>query len=171
MRIAAFDLGANMSVAHNLYGSDDPRVSHQLFKGTRVQRAGATWLWLHELFDGFTRIGGLDAVVIERPFARGMDATRSLWGIAGLIEAAANVAGYPVFDYSPGEIKKWATGSGNAEKDAMILAAFTMGYQGENEHEADAFCLLRFAETQIAPAKPARPVGRPRVRPLKEKSQ
>ena len=31
----------------------------------------------------------------------------------------------------------------------MLAAAKRLGYTGENEHEADAFCLLRFAEATL----------------------
>lgn len=160
MKIVAFDLGSNMAVAHNLL-DDGERVEVRTFKGKRVQRAGQTWLWLHEVFNGIREIGGCDVVVYERPFVRGQDATRSLWGIAGMIEGRAAVDGYPVVDYSPGEIKMHTTGHGNADKDAMIAAAQLTGYAGDNEHEADAWCLLRFAELHYKPPQP-RPVGRPK---------
>ncbi len=159
-RIIAFDLGSNMAAAHNLY-DDGERVVHAEFKGKRVQRAAQTWLWLHEVFEGVREAGGCDVVVYERPFVRGQDATRSLWGIAGLIEARAGVDGYPVVDYTPGEIKKWATGHGNADKAPMTAAAQLTGYQGDNEHEADAWVLLRYAEAHYEPPKP-RPIGRPK---------
>lgn len=171
LRLVTFDLGSHMAVAHNLYGPDDPRVSSAHFKGTRIQRAAATWLWLHELFEGIKRLGGCDAVVYERPFAKGQDATRSLWGLAGLIEARAGVDGYRVEDYTPSTIKLWTTGHGNADKNAMTLAAYTFGYTGDDEHEADAFCLLKYAEVNVLPPPPKRAAGRPRVRPIKEKKQ
>lgn len=166
MRIVAFDLGSNMAVAHNLFGHIDIRTEHMLAKGRRVERAAATWLWLHEVFEGVKAAGGCDVVVYERPFVRGQDATRSLWGIAGLIEARAGVDGYPVVDYSPSEIKLYTTGHGNADKDQMTFAAQLTGYKGDNEHEADAWCLLRFAEINYKP-----PVKRPPGRPRKEKSK
>lgn len=168
LRLVTFDLGSNMAVAHNLLG--DPRVEHKEFKGRRVPRQAATWLWLHDIFEGIKELGGCDAVVYERPFARGQDATRSLWGIAGLIEARAGVDGYRVEDYPPSSIKLWATGHGNADKSAMTMAAYTLGYKGDNEHEADAYALLRFAEMNVLAPPPKRAAGRPRVRPLKEKS-
>lgn len=86
-----------------------------------------------------------DAVVYERPFARGQAATRLLWGMAGIIEALAHDYGAAVLDPTPSEIKKWAATCGGADKDAMILAANFLGYDGDNEHEADAWCLLHYA--------------------------
>ncbi len=145
MKIIAFDLGSNMAAAYRDW-SGAIVTEYQHMRGTRIERARATRLWL-DLVLGLERF---DAIVYERPFARGQDATRSLWGIAGLIEAASAV---PVLDYSPSEIKKWATGKGSAEKEDMIRFAQAAGYEGENEHEADAYNLLRFAEATFTITK------------------
>lgn len=150
MRIATFDLGSNIAVAHNLKGTDDVRVASQHFPGDRPARLAATQAWLQEFFD---QAGPMDAVMYERPFARGMHATRSLWGVAGLIEAAAAARDIPVLDVTPGEIKKFAAGKGDASKDDMILMASLTGYLGDNEHEADAWCLLRYAEADLKPQR------------------
>jgi Holliday junction resolvasome RuvABC endonuclease subunit len=91
----------------------------------------------------------LDAVVYETPFCRGRDATRSSWGSAGVIEAAASLAGLPVVDVAVSTIKKFATGFGNAPKTSMMVAAHSLGYRGINEHEADAWCLMRYAEKNL----------------------
>lgn len=151
MKIAAFDLGSNMAVAYRDW-SGEIVTEFKHFKGTRVERARATLIWLQEIFEG----SDFDAFVYERPFVRGQDATRSLWGIAGLIEAVSRC---PALDYSPGEIKKWATGKGNAGKGGegqpagMIEFAREAGYVGDNEHEADAYNLLRFAEATFTITK------------------
>lgn len=161
LKVAAFDLGSHMAVAHNLYGTGDVRVNHTEFKGTRVTRAAATKQWLHDLFDGMARIGPPDFVMYERPFGRGQDATRSLWGLAGLIEAEAGSRNIPVLDQDPSSIKKWTSGNGGAEKHDMLLFAAMTGYAGDNDHEADAYCLLRYAEANVAFER-KRPPGKPR---------
>lgn len=150
MRVIAFDIGANLAVAHNLGAI--PHVQHETFDGIRAHRAGATLLFLHRLFREIKAnkaFGKPDAVVYEQPFARGEAATRSLWGIAGLIEATATNAGFGVVSVTPTEIKKFACGKGKAEKDEMISAAHMLGYEGANEHEADAWCLLHYAEVNL----------------------
>lgn len=156
MKIAAFDLGSHVACAHNMTGAGNERVTHWDAKGDRVERAGQILGWLKEAFQQFEDHGGLDVVVYERPFARGQAATRSLWGVAGILEALAGAYGWPCIDYTPGEIKKHAIGKGDAEKDEMILAASLTGYMGDNEHEADAWCLMRFAEDNIKPGKSAK---------------
>lgn len=156
MKIAAFDLGSHVACAHNLYGAGDERVSHYSAKGDRVDRAGQILGWLKIAFEQMEENGGVDVIVYERPFARGQHATRSLWGVAGILEALAGAYGIPCIDYTPTEIKKHATGNGSADKDDMILAAACTGYMGDNEHEADAWCALRFAEDNIKPGKGAK---------------
>lgn len=146
LRLIAFDLGKNMAWAHR--GLDGQVLSnHEVFKGDRCTRAGATYVWLRDLLELFK--DDLDCVVYERPFARGYDATRSLWGLAGLIEGLSNAAGLPSLDITPSEIKQWATGSGAVKKDPMLDAARRLGYTKDNEHEADAYCLLCFQEATL----------------------
>jgi Holliday junction resolvasome RuvABC endonuclease subunit len=150
MKIIAFDLGRNFAYAHNQ--TNMPQTKHLILKGeTRAHRLGYLNQFLTKLFYDYRRrtMPGFDIAVYETPFARGRDATRSLWGIAGIIEACATNAGLPVVDVAVPTIKKFATGYGKASKDQMIIAAQGMGYIGRNEHEADAVCLLRYAEANL----------------------
>lgn len=158
LKLIALDLGSNMALAHN--GFDDVVVTdgHQ-FIGSRAERATLTLAWLDKRFGEIKKAcPGILSVVYERPFARGFDATRCGWGIAGLIEALAGKHEMAVVDQTPQAIKKFATGRGasgkkgtrgNAKKQqadsAMLAAANRMGYLGCDEHEADAYCLLMFA--------------------------
>jgi hypothetical protein len=153
MKIIALDLGSNMALAHN--GMDVPIVDSKEFKGPRSYRAGQILGWLDVRFIQIRAVCPIGLVVYERPFARGMDATRCGWGIAGIIEALAWKQGWAVTDTDPQTIKKFATGHARAEKEQMIEAARRMGYTGHNEHEADCFCLLKYAEANatILPAK------------------
>lgn len=145
MNILTFDLGSHMAVADNLWGF--PQVNSWQFKGNRVDRAQQTLALLLELRHASGAI--IDTVVYERPFARGMHATRSLWGIAGMIEGVfGSVAA--VNDVTPAQIKEWATGSGKASKEDMIARAQALGYTGADEHEADAWLLLLYAEANLS---------------------
>jgi Holliday junction resolvasome RuvABC endonuclease subunit len=143
MNIIAFDLGRNFAWARN---TDPLRVGNFTMDGPRAHRQGRLLEYLDALFE---RAVALQAVVYETPFARGRDATRSLWGIAGIIEACATNAGLPVVDVAVPTIKKFATGNGFAPKTEMIIAAKKFGYKGNSEHEADAVCLLKYAEANL----------------------
>jgi Holliday junction resolvasome RuvABC endonuclease subunit len=147
MNIIAFDLGANLGWARN---GEPSHAGHILLTGPRAHRQGQLLDYLANLF---SHAFLLELVVYETPFARGRDATRSSWGSAGVIEAAASLAGLPVLDVAVATIKKFATGDGRASKDEMILAAYGLGYDGSNEHEADAWCLLKYAEQNAEKVK------------------
>lgn len=157
MKIAAFDLGTTWAVASNASGADiathfdlNPDRTKPKLKRQRPEVLGLFTAILAEVFEDADSVGFLpDTLVYERPFARGQGATRLLWGMAGILEAAAHTAGIAILDITPSEIKKWATSSGSADKDKMLVAARRLGYTGDNEHEADAYCLLKFAEATL----------------------
>ncbi len=132
-----------IGVAENLTNPNGHAFSWQL-QGTRHCRLAQFQLLLESFFGELPQ--QFDAVFYERPFARGQHATRALWGYAGVLEAMATCFQIAIIEATPKEIKKFATGNGKAEKPDMILAAQVMGYDGDNEHEADAFCGLRYAE-------------------------
>jgi len=137
MKVVAFDLGSTMGWAANFKPAG---MGHRTFTGSRVERLSAIQQWLA----GF-QWDRADVIIYETPLVRGQGATRILWGIAGLLEAAATRSNLPILDVAVPTIKKFATGSGNAPKAGMIAAAKKYGYAGENEHEADAVCLLHYA--------------------------
>ena len=155
MKIIAFDLGSTWACAHNL-GSliVGPPAEHYDLNPQRGKKGALARPAILGQFAQILAQGGpwddVDLVIHSQPFARGQAATRLLWGMAGVLEAAAHNHGAVVLDVTDSTIKKFATGSGKADKDAMIAAAQFMGYTGDNEHEADAFCLLHYA---IANAK------------------
>lgn len=155
IRIIAFDLGSTMAWAHNgsgcpivdgsgLWSSLDARVGHAVFTGDRVTRIAAIAKWLKS-FPWST----FDVVVYETPIARGRDATRCLWGIAGVLEAVVTNAGLPILDVAIPTIKKFATGSGSAAKVDMMRAAQRFATKPANDHEGDAICLLHYAIANI----------------------
>lgn len=147
IRPIAFDLGKNFGFAFRLgplAAGSLIHAGHFEFEGARAARQGELLTYLTNLLEEAK--ANLDIVVYETPFARGRDATRCGWGQAGIIEAVATSAGLPVLDVAVSTIKKFATADGHAPKTAMIDAARKMGYTGKNEHEADAVCLLRYAE-------------------------
>ncbi len=153
MKILALDLGATTgwAVVH------DGKVLNQgetHFPGTRAERLWKFQDWYHRLLHEFTP----DVVIFERPFCRGLHATRSLWGMAGVAEAETHGQGVTSLDIVPSTLKKWATGSGKASKGDMIVAAtklLTGSYINVDlrEHEADAIILGLYAAENIKPGE------------------
>lgn len=151
-----------MAFAHN--GCGDVIVAERFSAtGDRVNRAAETLHWLEarnkEIRDAGIRF---DVCHYERPFSRGFDATRCGWGLAGLIEAVFG-RNMVVLDSTPQAIKSFALGKApnrgkkklssadrtrinKEEKLQMIAAAQALGYYGDNEHEADAYLGLKYAE-------------------------
>lgn len=173
MKIIHFDIGANMAFAHN--GCGDVVVT-ELFKieGPRQGRAAGTLLWLARRVSDFRKAGiKFDLCHYERPFSRGFDATRCTWGLAGLIEGVFG-NDCAMIDSTPQSIKSFALAkisrvpsrskykmksadrlaAAKQEKLWMIEAAQTMGYEGDNEHEADAFLGFKYAEEYAAHGEP-----------------
>lgn len=141
MKILALDLGSNVGLfdgtwprVWTLAGSRHEKLGQ--FHAKALQKASGFWacnIWLY-----------------ERPFTRGLAATRLLWGMAGIIDALSIKMGATVLDIPPTAIKKWATGSGKATKEQMIQqAAVLSGLTVTNEHVADAICLHAYALANI----------------------
>lgn len=162
MKIAAFDLGRNLGWATNLRRRR--RWGHFLFSEIRAHRLGEFARLLSgelleivggDLCEAFPHnlLASVDVVVFETPFTRGRAATRSLWGMAGVLEACASTVSKPVVDVSVATIKKFAAGNGHAPKNEMIFAARKLGYRGGNDNEADAYCLLKYAEANLERVK------------------
>lgn len=145
MKILALDLGASMGVAHN-NARTLTAFSLKLRGQNREQRLAA----LAEYLDLFLKTPAkFETVIYERPFCRGLHATRSLWGYAGVIEAVATKHGCAVLDVPPTKVKWHATGSGKAKKADMIAWAKKTHNMDLDEHAADALAALDYAINNV----------------------
>lgn len=176
MNILHFDLGTNMALAHNACG-DVIVTEHFVASGPRAERAAQTLRWMAKRASEMKKAGlVINLTHYERPFSRGFDATRCTWGLAGIIEGV--FGGHcAIIDSTPQSIKSFALAkigrvpsrsktkmkskareaAAAQEKLWMIEAAQFMGYQGTNEHEADAFCGLKYAEYYAVHGEPPKP--------------
>lgn len=176
MKIIHFDIGSNMAFAHN--GCGDVIVTeHFVATGARQERAAQTLRWLARRAKEMKEAGVVfNLCHYERPFSRGFDATRCGWGLAGMIEAVFG-GNCVVLDSTPQSIKSFALdkigrvpsrsktkmkacdreAAARQEKLWMIEAAQVMGYEGENEHEADSYCGLKYAEYYAAHGEKPKP--------------
>jgi len=119
----------------------------ELIGENRAQKLQHFMSWLDMyLTDNAERI---EFVIFERPFTRGLPATRMLWGYAGIVEALATEYGFAVVDELPTSIKKFATGSGKASKETMIEIASEKAGLELGEHESDAYLLGLYAVTYL----------------------
>jgi len=108
---------------------------------------------LHELVSAVDRTMALrppwpDVIAVEgyiESFGGGTLAKIRLGEIGGSLRLRWFEQGIPYVEIRPGTLKRFATGSGNADKERMVLAARKQGATPRNHDEADAFHLRRMA--------------------------
>jgi hypothetical protein len=89
-----------------------------------------------------------DLLIYEAPFIHPKH--RNGWGLAygftTLVQLFAAKNEIKLLSISPRELKKFATGSGGADKALMLrFARIELGYKGANDNECDALHLLHYA--------------------------
>lgn len=89
-------------------------------------------------------------LVYERPMGRFAASTSTGYRIVGVLESFCVDNNIEISAYSPGEVKKFATGKGSANKQKMIeYARIKYGYAGKSDDEADALHLLHLAKKDL----------------------
>lgn len=149
MKLVAIDLGKYMG----LYNGETPCT---IFLGDPPKKFGAPYRpyrfgkWVLELNEYLLREQP-DVIVYERPIARGLDATRSLWGYAGIVEAYAVIHEAVPLDVQNNTVRKWATGHGakQGSKTPMIDAAERLSGLKLDEHSADAVCIWHYTNEKM----------------------
>lgn len=151
-RILALDLGTTTGWA--LRDQDGAIVSgSQSFKPSRYEGGGMRFVkfrrWLGELTEG-----ELSQVVFEEVRRHaGVDAAHVYGGFLAHLTSWCETRNIPYEGVPVGTIKRFATGRGNADKQAMIEAARKAGFDPSDDNQADAIGLLRWAIAQTHEAK------------------
>ena len=119
----------------------------QSFEKRRGESNGLVFLrfrnWLGKLIE-FRR--GPQLLVYERAHMRGGAATELCVGLQTRVQELAAEKMIESLPVPSTTLKKWATGSGHANKVAMILAAKKyLGRNPEDDNEADAVLLAQYA--------------------------
>ena len=148
--ILALDLGTTTGWA--IRGFDGLITSGTVsFKPGRYDGGGMRYLrftnWLTEI----DRLSGpIEAIYFEEVRRHaGTDAAHVYGGLMATLETWAELRGVPYQGVPVGTIKKFLTGQGNANKQAMIDAARKRGFSPTDDNEADAVAILLWAiETQ-----------------------
>ncbi len=143
MRILAFDIGSTGAMCAINRGAFRVRTIR-----LNAERRCDKFVEYNEIVAALMIEFQPTVIVYERPFARGLPATRMLWGFAEIVERLGCEYG-AVVDQVPSAIKKWATGNGNAKKAEMIDIADLMGYTPANDHEADAYLLALYTQATV----------------------
>lgn len=145
MKILALDLATTTGWAHTDFDGGAEK-----FTPRRGDSPGMKWLrfraWLLEVLQ---LVGKVDVIVYEQAHHRGGAATHSAHGFIATLEAVAAEKGIEVTNYHTASIKKHATGSGNASKDAMVAAAKERWSNVDDDNHADALWLLDLAQSEL----------------------
>ncbi len=148
VNILALDLATKTGWATNIIRTSGVQV----FDAKRGESPGMRFLrccgWLSEML---TLLGGVDVIVYEQAHHRGGAATACCVGLVSMVQAFAAEHGIELMTVHTGELKRWATGKGNAGKPAMMKAARARGWNPVDDNEADAQLLLEFTQQQLLP--------------------
>ena len=91
----------------------------------------------------------IDIVVYERPAGQFKSSIIVASEMIGVLIALCEEKGIQYTAYSATEIKKFATGKGNAKKQDMIDAAIAFGFNPHDDNEADAIHLYNLAKKDL----------------------
>jgi len=92
----------------------------------------------------------INLVTFERSAGQNQSSVITQSELHGVLKLLLEELGIEYRAYSASEIKKFATGKGNANKAAMVLAAQNnYGYQGVNDNEADALHILHLTKHDL----------------------
>jgi len=105
--------------------------------------------WLQEM----KRLSGFERVVFEEVRRHaGTDAAHLYGGFLAHLAAWCEQRNIPYEGVPVGTIKRFATGKGNANKDAMMAAIRSRGFTPSDDNEADAIAILLWATQHSDPA-------------------
>lgn len=91
----------------------------------------------------------IDVVVYERPAGMFKSSIIVASEMIGVLIAICEERGIQYTAYSATEIKKFATGKGNAKKQDMIDVAISLGFNPADDNEADAIHLYNLAKKDL----------------------
>lgn len=142
MTVLALDLGTKTGWATRVGGVVSSGVLD--LKGGRYEGGGMRYLrfrrWLDEAAAEATEI-----VFEEVRAHKGTDAAHVYGGLLAMLSVWCEDYKVPYRGLPVGEIKKHATGKGNAGKEAVMAAATARGWTFADDNEADALWILDLA--------------------------
>jgi Holliday junction resolvasome RuvABC endonuclease subunit len=155
-RILALDLGTACGWARNTgdtvrhdeaaalqYGTFDLRAG-------RFSGGGMRFVRFEQELNNF--VGLIDQVVFEEVRRhRGTDAAHVYGGLLAVLTAWCEKNSIPYEGVPVQAIKKFISGSGNADKETVIKAVKGRGYSPTDDNQADAIALLLLRLSEIAP--------------------
>jgi Holliday junction resolvasome RuvABC endonuclease subunit len=115
-----------------------------------THRLAAIRSWFEQWL-GIQKKAGVDLVVMEG-YANAAKFGREVAGeLGGVVKLSVlQVTGHPPLIVPPTSLKKFATGSGVAKKNQMLLGVYKQwGVEFSDDNQADAFALEKFGEAYL----------------------
>jgi Holliday junction resolvasome RuvABC endonuclease subunit len=148
MNIFSLDLATKTGWASNIHGNRSGVTEFQLKRGEspgmRFLRCRA---WLNEMWKLLS--GQIDVIAYEQAHHRGGAATAVCAGLVTEVQAFAAENKIELMPVHTATLKKFAAGSGRANKEVMVLAAQDRGWNPQDHNEADAQLLLEYAILEL----------------------
>ncbi len=141
--VLALDLGTTTGWA--LRGQDGGITSGTMsFKPSRFEGGGMRYLRFRGWLDEIAALsGGLSRIAFEEVRRHvSTDSSHVYAGFLATLTAWCEQAGIAYEGVPVGTIKRFATGRGNADKEAMIAAMRARGFAPADDNEADAIAIL-----------------------------
>jgi Holliday junction resolvasome RuvABC endonuclease subunit len=143
MNLLALDLGTETGYC---IGSASSRVSGvQSFRPRRFDGGGMRFLRFRRWLNDMVEVHPVERIAFEEVRRHaGNDAAHAYGGFMAHLTAWCEEFSVPYEAIPVGHIKKHWTGKGNANKDAMIEASRSRGFEPADDNEADAQALFDF---------------------------
>lgn len=159
MRVLAIDCGTTSGAA---FDGVDGRPVAQTWRGAAhaldPDEFGPRYTAFRQWIEDLINVARPDLIAFEAPLvlhgSRTMtnpNTARVLLGLAAIAEQVADAYGIRCCEVHVSTIKKFWTGTGRAEKSAMVARCRQLGWQVQNDNEADAMALFAFAKASVDP--------------------
>ena len=149
MNLLALDLALHCGYACEIAGlCESGVVNFSLRKGERYGMQFARFhIWLYAW-----QAKKLDLVVYEKPipFHLGQAASQLAFGFSSRVEEFCARYDIRCESVQATKLKAWATGSGRADKEAMVKAAQILKRGVTDHNECDALWILDWAKAHVA---------------------
>jgi len=131
------------AVSETEYGTWD-------FKTRKDESIGMKLIRFRAKLNEVVNLLNFNLIVYERPAGRFKNSLIHEAKLIAVVEEWCEENKIAYRSYSATEIKKYATGKGNAGKPMMIKAAKEkLGYTGNDDNEADALWMLKVAQNDL----------------------
>lgn len=145
MNILALDQASNCgwALSSEIYGTWD-------FNIRKDESSGMKWLRFKAKLKEVHESEKLDLIAYERPAGQHKSSIIHSAKMVAIIESFCEENSIDYRAFSASEVKKFATGNGNAGKPRMIEAAKDKyGYTGSDDNEADAIHIYHLTKQSL----------------------